>query len=74
FVLDWLRTLRVPPFARDFPLRPRGAHCPRCVQRGAQPSTRTELVYPGGARMRCGTCEAVWLEEDDAGAQPGPQA
>jgi hypothetical protein len=69
FVLEWLRTLKVPPYADAYPVRPSGAPCPRCAQRGAQSATRTELVFPGGVRMRCGTCETVWIEED--GPAPG---
>lgn len=64
FVLEWLRTLRLPPDPDAYPVRPRGAACTQCAQRGTQPSTRTELVFTGGVRMRCGTCDAVWLEED----------
>jgi hypothetical protein len=62
FVQVWLETLRVPPFAQALELKPRGGACNRCLQAGTQPSTRTELVFPGGVRMRCGSCEAVWLE------------
>jgi hypothetical protein len=73
FVLEWLRTLQLPPYADAYPVLPRGASCPRCQQRGAQPSTRTECVFEGGVRMRCGTCEAVWLEaEGPAPARPAP--
>jgi len=73
FTLEWLKTLRVGPYAQAYPLQPRGAPCPQCRQRGQQSSTRTELVFPGGVRMRCGSCEAVWLEEEppDTQAQPG---
>jgi len=64
FVQAWLETLRVPPYDAALELRPAGTSCPRCTREGTQPSTRTELVFPGGARLRCSTCEDVWIETD----------
>ncbi len=63
FVRDWMRTLRLPPYQNDFPLRSRGAgcfRCPRSVNTAA--SVHLELSLPTGARMRCQSCGAVWLE------------
>lgn len=63
FVIEWMKTLCVPPFEKAYPLRPRGGACPRCPQ-GASPSICTDCVFPGGARMRCQTCGAQWLEDE----------
>ena len=64
-VLDWLRALQVPPYDRAWPVRPRGSGCPTCgVAQGETPSGRTELVFPGGTKLRCRECGASWLELD----------
>ena len=64
-VLDWMKTLRLAPFENALSVRLAGKGCGRCQRgTGAQPSARTECVFPGGARMRCDDCGAVWLEED----------
>ena len=63
-VVEWLRTLRVPPFESAYPVRLHGTGCATCRSAGQTPSLLTERVFPGGARMRCGTCGAVWLEEE----------
>ena len=63
--LEWMRTLRIPPFHTVYKVRPLGSLCPRC--RGAGKIGRSpiaELKFPGGARMRCPSCNAVWIEED----------
>lgn len=64
FVRTWLETLQLPPFEKALPSRPRGSLCAACHREGAQPSTRTELLFPGGARMRCSTCDGAWIESD----------
>jgi hypothetical protein len=65
FVVEWMKTLRIPPYQSAYECRPRGSACARCVvPRGASPSACTECVFPGGARMRCQTCGSVWLEDE----------
>lgn len=69
FVVDWLKTLRVPPYERSFPVLPRGTPCQRCGPKAGREGARVvDLVFPGGARMRCQTCEHVWIEDDQAEA------
>lgn len=63
FVIEWMKTLRVPPFERSYPLRARGAPCPSCPDTAAS-SVCTDRVFPGGARMRCQNCGCEWLEEE----------
>jgi len=67
-VLEWLRTLRVPPFDAaeegGYRVQPRGEGCGTCAARGETPTVITDAVFPGGARMRCRSCASVWLEED----------
>jgi hypothetical protein len=63
-VIEWLKTLRVPPFEATYPVRPRGTGCASCRPGGQAPMLVTEVVFPGGARMRCNTCGAVWLEQE----------
>jgi hypothetical protein len=64
-VEQWLEALRLPPFEDALPVRAAGAGCGRCgVAQGTVPSGRTELVFPGGARLKCQTCGQVWLELD----------
>jgi len=62
FVIDWMKTLRVPPFESTYPLLARRAPCPRCPSSEAS-SVCTDRVFPGGARMRCQTCGCEWLEQ-----------
>lgn len=64
FVIDWMKTLRVPPFDAALPVRPRGAKCEGCEKTGAQPWVYTDGLFPGGVRMRCQTCGDVWLEHE----------
>lgn len=62
---DWLRTLRLPPHENELELRAKGSGCPACPRPfGAVPSTRTVLVWPEGARLRCDGCGREWLELD----------
>jgi hypothetical protein len=62
--LEWMRTLRVPPFESAYPVRPFGSACEACGGvRGQARGALTDCVFPGGARMRCHTCDPVWLEE-----------
>ncbi len=68
--LEWMRTLRVPPFENAYPVRRFGSGCDRCgAIRGNAKGALAEVVFPGGARMRCQTCGAVWLEEDRAASR-----
>ncbi len=63
-VVDWMKTLRVPPYDSALPIRPRASSCTSCKQRGQQPWIFTDGVFPGGVRMRCQSCGEIWLEED----------
>ena len=65
--VEWMRTLRVPPFHTVYRVRPMGSLCARC--RGASKIAKPALIeatFPGGARKRCPSCNAVWIEEDKA--------
>jgi len=63
FVIDWMKTLRVPPYENTYPLRAHGAPCPKCpTAEGA--SIVTDRLFPGGARMRCQSCGSEWLEQE----------
>lgn len=64
-VLEWLKTLQLPPFRDTYPVQEAGVPCLRCRQpKGHQPSGRRECVFPGGARLRCDNCGAVWLVKE----------
>ena len=67
-VLQWLRTLRVPPFDSEaeggYHVQQRGEGCGTCAALGETPTVITDAVFPGGARMRCRSCGSLWLEED----------
>ena len=67
-VLEWLRTLRVPPFDSPeeggYRVQRRGEGCGTCAGRGETPTVITDAVFPGGARMRCRSCGSLWLVED----------
>lgn len=65
FTIEWMKTLRLPPFENDFPVHPQGwkCQCPTGASTAA-PAT-VELTFPGGARKRCPACVAVWLELDE---------
>jgi len=64
FVLEWMRTLRIPPFEEAYEKRRFGSTCNRCgAVRGAPGGVLTECVFPGGARMRCQGCGSAWIEE-----------
>jgi hypothetical protein len=62
-VLDWLKTLKIPPYESAFELRPRTSKCKHCMDRGEQSWIYTDGQFPGGVRMRCYTCGDLWLEE-----------
>ena len=63
--LEWMRTLRVPPFESAYAIRPFGAHCAKCgAIRGLAKGVLAEVVFPGGARKRCQSCNDVWIEAD----------
>jgi len=67
-VIDWMKTLRLPPFEQTLPLRAQGQGCPTCPpEPGQVPSGRVELVFPEGTRLRCESCGAQWLELDPRG-------
>lgn len=62
-VLDWLKVLGVPPFESAYPRRPRRSACSRCKAVPSQQSViHTEMVFPGGSKVRCFTCGEVWIE------------
>ena len=68
-VVEWLKTLRLAPFESAYGVRPRGAGCPDCpASRQARDAIFTDVTLPGGSRMRCDACGAIWLEEDSPGA------
>jgi hypothetical protein len=65
FVIEWLKTLRVPPFEKAYPVRPRGSPCSRCQKsREQQSAVFTDSNFPGGTKMRCRGCGTAWLEMD----------
>ena len=62
-VIEWLKVLRVPPWDRAYPVRPRGSACRRCPRGDGHPvETTTLLSYSGGAKMGCRACGDAWLE------------
>ena len=64
-VLEWLKVLRLPPYEAAYEIRPRGAGCGRCQKTtNDRTALHTEQNFPGGAKMSCHACGAVWLEED----------
>lgn len=74
---DWLRTLSVAPFDGAYEVKLPGVPCFKCrAPKGSHHSTaRTELVFPGGARMRCDTCGARWVVlEEGRALPPSPEA
>lgn len=62
FIDEWLGTLQLPPFETLFVVHPAPFTCSTCNAAGTIPSRRTELTFPGGARMRCDQCGLRWLE------------
>lgn len=60
-VIDWMKTLQLPPYERALPSLPRGSRCPSC-QDGRVGDLKTEMNFPGGARMRCAVCGTSWIE------------
>ncbi len=67
--ITWMRTLRVAPFERDFPVRARGAGCLRCKSQATSSNSShsslfTDASFPGGSRMRCERCGGIWVELD----------
>jgi hypothetical protein len=62
-LVDWLQVLQLAPYQGVLPVRAPGQGCPRCgLEQGLIPSGRTVLVFPGGAKFRCGECGCEWLE------------
>lgn len=66
FVDEWLQTLQLPPFEHALQLHPGPFCCATCNAAGVTPSRRTELTFPGGARMTCDQCGRRWLERWNA--------
>jgi hypothetical protein len=65
FIDEWLAALQLPPFERALEVQARGVGCSRCNSNpGAVPSVRTQMVFPGGARMCCNECGRRWLEPE----------
>jgi hypothetical protein len=68
--LEWMKTLQIPPFESAYEVRPFGASCAACERaKVLGPAVRrsaTEVVFPGGARIRCLSCGGAWLELTDA--------
>ena len=63
--ITWMRTLRIAPFERDFPVRARGGGCLRCKSKETSHSSLfTDVSFPGGSRMRCERCGGIWIELD----------
>ena len=64
----WLEALRLPPFENALPLRPVDSTCSRCGRGGpkaaneAAPAPLRRMTFPGGARVECLSCRAVWIE------------
>ena len=76
--IEWFGMLRLPPYERLYSVHPRDYVCPCPGGGGEGPSGRpgdwshigkgtalTERTFPGGARLRCGCCEARWLILDE---------
>ena len=62
-VIDWMKTLRLAPFEGAYTERKPGSGCPTCPsEQGMIPSARVDLVFPGGARLKCNSCGAQWVE------------
>jgi len=62
-VIDWMKTLRLAPFEGAYTERKPGSGCPACPSEpGMIPSARVDLVFPGGARLKCNGCGAQWVE------------
>jgi hypothetical protein len=57
-VVEWMRVLRLAPFADHYSLRESTA-CGRCESRPGTVVTRG--VFPGGAKLECLQCGAQWL-------------
>ena len=62
FVDLWLATLQLAPFENQLVVRAAPYLCATCNASGTIPSTRTEMTFPGGARVRCDQCGERWLE------------
>jgi hypothetical protein len=61
-VVDWMKNLQLAPWQVALRVRAEGSSCQSCRRvAGATPTVRTEATFPGGARMRCGTCGDAWL-------------
>lgn len=64
-VIEWLKLLKLAPFDQAYEVRPKRAPCRACAQkRDHQSSVHTDMVFPGGSKMRCFACGAVWIEHD----------
>jgi len=70
FTVEWMKTLRLPPYENDYPVRPMGWNCKCPAAHSAAAPATVELTFPGGARKRCPACRAVWLELDEPQRPP----
>jgi hypothetical protein len=69
FVIEWLATIRIPPFDRIYPVRERNAACPKCGAglsgpNGAGSGAKVMGIFPGGHKAQCSTCGQEWLVLD----------
>jgi hypothetical protein len=62
FIVEWMKTLQLPPFESAYQVRPRNQGCPQCPP--TESSTFTECVFEGGSRHHCSKCGITWLELD----------
>jgi predicted SprT family Zn-dependent metalloprotease len=59
WAVEWLKTLRVPPYEDALPVSTWAEACGVCELHQRQ--VRTVTVFHGGYRMRCDTCRSEWL-------------
>jgi hypothetical protein len=60
--MEWMKTLQVPPFEESYPVRSFASRCAAC--NGVPHRSFSEVVFPGGARVRCERCNDVWIETE----------
>jgi hypothetical protein len=60
-VVEWARTLRIPPHENDYPVRTWAERC-GCLM----PRTFTQLTFPGGHVSHCAACKLTWITLDEA--------
>jgi hypothetical protein len=59
FVLEWARTLRIPPNESFYEVRPGASACCRGYN-----GIIAKCSWPGGARFQCWHCKREWLVLD----------